>query len=695
MTTDDFLREQMERSQREQTRRRRDNQSRRRQMYFLGGILFLAMLLLGAPSLISHSSLGRSLLRQTAADYGIDATADSVRVGWITPLRITGLQVRGASGASELIVDQLDADVTVTDLLRSSFEDLGEVVLRRVNLACAMREGGCSLEDDLAAFLESDRESAGGELTLKLQEITVTVTDSVSGNAWKVTQSNADIQLDGDQTRATFAGVLSEPAGGGGSIQGSVALTQPEWRLELQSESLPLSVVSLIRRRFPEAAGSIPSQVAGDATGALRITGTADGTVQATVTAMQVRNLTAADQGVRRWSNQLATLDGDLRLENNRLMGRGLRATTDFATATIDGAFSRSFSLVGSQDNPLRWLEALDGSATAEVDLARLEQAWPGLLPLKNDAQLVSGRAVAKFDSLPLSDRGKRCQLVVRSDEIRARSRGRAVTIDPIEINAIVSNSQGHLIAEQFEWKSAFGSAIGRGDLRSGAATVDIHFGRLANLLRPIVALSAGDLAGSAKGEIRWNASQDNVWRLTGSGDAANLAFTLPGGKIFQRQSIHGDVEAVGRWGGHSLDELSSAAVTLVTQGMDIRAELLQPVRQPSAQVPIPIRIQGSGRVETLAETLAPWMPTQLHDAEGGFNLSVRGDVSAGQNRLKVAAIELTNPRFAYGNRHFSQPSVKVLFNGEYAWPEGDFRSESLTVEADALTAAVRGVASQ
>ena len=47
MTTDDFSLDQVERSQREQTRRRRDKQSRRKQLYFLGGVVALALLVFG------------------------------------------------------------------------------------------------------------------------------------------------------------------------------------------------------------------------------------------------------------------------------------------------------------------------------------------------------------------------------------------------------------------------------------------------------------------------------------------------------------------------------------------------------------------------------------------------------------------------------------------------------------------------
>ena len=693
MTTDDFLLEQMDRSQQQQTRRRREGRSRRRHVYWLGGFGVVAVMILGAPSLVSHSSIGRSMLASQLAEYDLEATAKSVRVGWITPLRVTGLNVRGASGLSELTLQRLDTELTVTDLIGSTRSDWGEIALRGVNLSCAMSEGRCSLEDDLAELLAGSSDADATTVALKLQDVTVSVTDKVAGGVWQIAQSSGDLTFQTDQTSATFAGVVSDPSGGGGSLQGSLQLADDRWQIDLQSESLPLSVVTLVRRRFAEFASTIPSQVGGDATGSLRIAGRPDGVIEASLKGVQVRNLTAAESQSRLWTNQLATIDGELVLTEDRVIGRQLRATTDFASATINGAFSRSVSLVGASDNPVRWLEGLEGAAIAEIDLPALDRAMPGLLPLKQGAELVSGRAVAELNSLPASGGQRRSQLVVRSDQVRARASGRAVVIDPIQLKAVVAADQDHLTAEEFQWTSAFASAVGKGDLRSGSANVEIDFGRLSSTLRPIIDLARTSLDGSAQGNIRWNASPDDVWRLSGSGNATNLVITLPGGEVIRRPSIQSDIEAVGRWGGKSLERLSEASVTFVGSGLDLRGELTEPVDNPSRTTPLAVKIHGNGRIETLAETLSPWLPAELHHAEGGFTLNVRGDLTSSQQRFRIAAIELTMPRVAYGERYFSQPNVKISFDGDYSLPSGDFKSQSLTVLSDAFSAAVRGVA--
>ena len=229
VTTDDFLLDQVERSQRHQKSRRRDSRSRRRQLYLLGGLAALVLIVLGGPSLLSHSSIGRSVVIRTLAGYGLDADVDSIRIGWITPLRVTGLTARGAAG-SQVVVQQLDMDMTATDLFGSASGEFGQIAVRGLNVVCTMADGRCSLEDDLQPLLETSGDQSATTTSLKLQDISVAVTDAATGGTWQVAQSNADVDITADRIQATFAGVLTEPSGSGGSLQGSIEFSRKALR---------------------------------------------------------------------------------------------------------------------------------------------------------------------------------------------------------------------------------------------------------------------------------------------------------------------------------------------------------------------------------------------------------------------------------------------------------------------------------
>ena len=138
METDDYLLDDLQRSQLNATRRRRWNRSRRQYRFLLLSIGFLAPLVLAAPSLISHSGIARSMLASRALAYGWTASADSLDVGWITPLSIKGLKLVGQSGETTIDIERADTALTVTDLLRFDPASVGEVSLRGVNLACTV-----------------------------------------------------------------------------------------------------------------------------------------------------------------------------------------------------------------------------------------------------------------------------------------------------------------------------------------------------------------------------------------------------------------------------------------------------------------------------------------------------------------------------------------------------------------------------
>ncbi len=698
MATDDYLMDQVERSQRHQTRRRRDGRSRRRQIYLFLGLLSLALLILAAPSLMSHTPIGRAIVARTAAGYGMNAEMHSARIGWITPLRITGLEINGEHAGSKINIDQVDSSITISQLLSGRGGDFGSLVVRGVKINSTVSEGRCSLEDDFQGLLEPSDQPGSTSGLIQVRDGSLTVSDATTGQTWTLKQSNVDVDIDADQLQASFDGVLADPAGAGGSLQGSFSIDPTDnpaatgWQLDLEAQSLPLSVVSLIRLRFPTATASLPTQFTGDASGAIQVAGLSDGTIQSSVHALEVRNLVASQgqRGSRVWANSLASLSGQLVIAGDRVIGNNLTATTDFAAATLNGAFSRSFSLVGAEDNPLQWLDALDGAASVEVDLARLDDALPGVLPLRDEAQIVSGRASASVRSLP--DEGvRRSQLFVRSDAVRARAHGRAIVIEPIEVDATVANRDGVVRAEQFNLTSSFASAVGKGSMRAGQADFQIDFGRLAAMLRPVVDMSQTTLGGTARGNVRWSASDDNIWRLTGSGDASNLLISLPDGRELKRPALRADVAAVGRWGGQELEQLSSAKLTVKSDGLDLTAELARAVTNPSPERPMPIKVRGSGRIETLADTLGPWLPSGLHDAQGGFQVTADVDASSIAGQLNRGSVELSAPTIAYGDRWFHQPNLKVHFDGKYAWPSGDFHSHSLTAAGEAVSLAVKG----
>ena len=692
------------------SRMRHQRRSRRKNGLILAVLGMLASLLLGAPSILCHSSLGRSLVASSLADYGFQGRTSNIQIGWSTPLRLQGLQVDGASGFTRLSIDQIDVDVTVMDLIRGQ-SPTRHIIARGIDLQCQISDGHCSLEDDLATVLDAPSSDEPLVGHIELNDVTARISDATSGQIWNFTQAAATVDMTAEsslpQTIADFTGVLTEQGGGGGAIEGSMELTNTDWNLRLKSDSLPLSIASLVRRRFPESATGIPPVLQGDATGEIILSGGGDTLAKASIRSLSLRDLTALDGGTMDvlddgqnadgarllWQNSLATVDGDLLLTQNRLIGERLVATSDFGTIKIDGAFSRDFSWTGTSNNPMRWLEGIDGFAEIDLDLPKLQSSLPGVLPIRSDAKLASGRATASVRSLPLHperNRTKqaRSEIKIVSNQIRARARGRNVLIDPIELSGIVASHPSGVQAERFRWSSSFGQAVGQGDLKNGTADIEVDFGRLFAMLQPVIDLSDMQLSGIAKGEIRWRASQDQSWNLNGHGNAKHLLVTLPSGQRFQRNSIDGDIQATGRWTNQTLQQLAQVVVNLSSDSLVVKAELLEPVDQPSLDVPMSVGIQSSGNLETLHQIAGSWCPAALKRMTGQYEASATTTMSASAIKLKRVRARCIDPLIAYADRSFRQSSVRLFADGDFDAFHlvGD---GSVKVESEALLATV------
>ena len=698
MTTDEFILEQDERSQRQQTVQRRSARAQRQRMIVLAGLACVILLLFLTPSIVSHSSIGCSYLINYLDAQGLKADVSSVRIGWLTPLRIKDLKINGEAG-SQVAIEQLDLNLMVGDLI-SVPDDMGQINLRGVAVACSMNDGKCSLEDDFEAFLDSDSEGSPTLAVVQLHDVTISMTESVTEQRWTLTQSNASLSITPASTELSVAGVLSEPDGDHGSLQSSLKLTETvnkkignQWSLNLSCESLPISISELLLTRFPDMAISIPTKIHGDATGTISAAGNSHGSVTATLQNFEIRNLTASRDDSRAWTNERALLNGKLTLEGERVVGEALSAHTDFASATIDGAFSRSFSFTGHKDNPLQWLEAIDGNASAEVDIAALEHSLPGILPLRSGVILESGRAIAHLASIPNGNQQQK-KLHVDCDGLRAVSHGREFAIDPITLIATVSSNDGQLMAEQFEWRSAFGTAIGSGNLESGSADFKIDFGQLTSMLLPIFDMTETRFAGNAHGKVQWTSGEQDIWRLTGNGQTTNLLIQLPDGRNIQRNAMRASVKAEGRWYNNTLRELTQTNLTINSLGLDLNATLAEPINRLSQASHLPFTLKAEGRLDTMEGILNPWIPQDIKQLAGNFSAEGKALIGLNQTTVTSGAVELTEPSFQYKKRRFRQPLVKIQFDGNYNWPANTLKARSITIASDAFSLAGQGLVS-
>lgn len=700
-----------------------DNDKTTKQHIRKRGRLWLILLfgcilaIVAAPSLVCQSPLGRSLVASNLGKYGLEGSFQSVRIGWVTPVRIRGVDLLGVDGGTRMQVEQIDCNATLLKIIGGLREPV-VMTARGVVVDMTVGDGWSGLERDLAAInaatendpsddQPSDDESSSSfgpsELAIDIQNMTVKVTDAVNGEVAGLDQAKAEFKVVDGVVSGGLSAVLSDSKTGSGELEATMAFDMvgdTGTTLNAKFQGLPLHVASLVRRRFPVDAASIPEQVAGDVTGTIHLVGgthvaTGQSTWSMDAQPLEVRNFVASDPslGAQVWRNSLMTISGRAVVDQLGLHGDKMRLATDFADLSLNGDFVMPSDPV-QMANPIAWLTALDGTATGIVNLPIMIERLPGVVPLKPDTEIIAGVIHAEMVSRPNANGMRVVNASLRSDPIRARAATRNVVLEPASmVAAIEVDSAGNWRADECHLTSAFGTATLNGELANGHAKADIDLGRLASMLDPLIEMPELELAGVAVGELQWSAQPGDLWRLQGDGNATNLMISLPGGTHLHRPSMAIQVDAAGRWSAGELQELTAAELTLRSESMEVDTTLVTGVAKPSVDTLWPLRISGRGRLEVLSQFLGPWIPQSLHSLSGGFAGQTDAVIGLASGEVTSVKLKIDEPRAGWDDRLFAQSQMTIDFDGQYAWPSGNLMARSITIAGESISGAAKGMA--
>ncbi|MEM6364250.1 MAG: hypothetical protein AAF745_07480, partial [Planctomycetota bacterium] len=719
----------------ERTARRRAGRSKQTRSILAMIVLFGLLAVLAGPSLLCHSSLPHSWVATAASEAGWEVDFESLEIGWITPLRITGIKSHGLAANTAFQIDQCQTELTLMNVWAGEVQSgqFGPIDVRGVRAEIHVANQWSSLEADLSRIL--DQPANGPELTpigeVRFQDVQCTITDDVTAASWMVTQSHGEAVLNRESIEIDVSGLITQPNGNDGALAAKIWQhrgVENGVRVDLSMDTLPMSTLDLVQRRFPQS--QLPTRVTGDVSGQVSAeiqSGASD--VNLSLTQMRVQNLSAFDPvtGQRVWQNQLATLDGHLRWRPGRVMARDLSTQADFGVASIHGGFPDSLASDNGRPNPLAWLDDVDAIAEIEIDLPRLHAAFPDVLPLRDDVRVSAGRMTATIkpethseesdrrnaagrtvaDNRIVSEKRRR-KLTLRSSVIEAEvpiveanlqtTRSRPIRIAPVDFVALVSSNSQSLRAERFRLDSSFAMVEGVGELSSGNAKIQADFGKLSRVLGPLLKGDGLNIDGRIDGSVQWDAEPGGIWRLRGDGRGTDLVLVTPDGSPLEQKSLLGRVDLVGHWqpgrngSAGSLDQLQTGKLELTGDGLDATIDLVQAVREFDATRLLPLRIRSRGRIEALATMISPWLPDSLRGVRGGYDFVARGEVSgAGSARLPALDGSLTSLEVPTTSSKFRQDQIKFHFDGDAIVPQNDVLMRSFTVAGESASAAIQG----
>lgn len=246
-----------------------------RRKWLIGALALVGFLVLLAPTIISRTGVGRdAMIRAATGSCGVPIKAESIVLGWSTPLKMSNVAIGHDTSENHVHVAQIITDLTIFDLLGAGRRESREWKMSAVRVGVTFNEGSCDLFDDLNRLFKTKRSSSLlSKGQIRVQDIEIQATDAVTGGRWAFSEAEADINWQPSSVDAAFAGGITDSSGAGGGLDGTwkAAIvsrdhgagnttelsrrdtTVPEWRIDLTSDSIPISIVSRILGCLPNA----------------------------------------------------------------------------------------------------------------------------------------------------------------------------------------------------------------------------------------------------------------------------------------------------------------------------------------------------------------------------------------------------------------------------------------------------------
>ena len=250
-------------------------------------------------------------------------------------------------------------------------------------------------------------------------------------------------------------------------------------------------------------------------------------------------------------------------------------------------------------------------------------------------------------------------------DEITAiTSSGENFSVAPNTVNAKFVRENETIRAEQFDWKSKFGSASGKGDAQEGSLRFQMDLEDLTQYLSPLLDLDDWMISGDTTGDITWHASNEGQWLLDGSFQANDLS--APGTIVRNQEltKVVGRVSATGALDSAKLKSLSKLDLTLDCDQTVVHCQLAEPI--PNLNEPPNIYLNWSSKGElSLLDSLKGALDLK-NPLEGNYQASGKSVITDSEIFITESFAEIFDFQTRVADSGFREDLVQLELSGSY-----------------------------
>ncbi|MEC8474987.1 MAG: hypothetical protein VXZ38_10070, partial [Planctomycetota bacterium] len=657
--------------------------------------------LLATPTLLSKSGLAIKLLSSSLSNHRCILEAESIQVGWFTESTIKGLSLTADNDAS-LRVGVLRCDLSLLEWLTAKPNDGLQLYARDVELRSSLEKGVIPLWNEIQSLQANPHGENMGVYQINVENASAWLVENDTGKPWRLDKANLIIELDSSHCEAKIDGVFTDLRERNGSLTCETDYRfkviskdsgsqdkEAEWNVALELDSLPLTAIELTSFILPNAEISNSNFVNGDATGNVDIRCNANQEKEIHFSEVQLRDVTIRDNTKIEWTQQLAVVNGFATWTGETFQSENLSLATDIGQASIEGRFSLSSPLSEFLSPNDQSLDPFDGSVTIDINLPALTQSLPHLLPVKEGTQLTTGRVHGKLTS---GKAGQQWVTVVELmvDELTAiTTSGENFSVAPNAVNAKFVRQDENIRAEQFDWKSEFGSASGKGDAQEGSLSFQMNLEELTQYLSPLLDLDDWMLSGDATGDITWHASNEGQWLLDGSFQANDIS--APGTIVRNQEftKVAGRVSATGSLDNAKLKSLSKLDLTLDCDQTVVHCQLAEPILNLNEPPTIYMNWSSRGELsllDGLKGALDPKNPIQ-----GNYQASGKSVIKDSEIFITESFAEIFDFQTLVADSRFEEDLVQLELSGSYDWNDHHWLVHDFTLSSHSVSLRAKG----
>ncbi len=663
------------------------NWSKLRPLMVVTGLIFLVIML---PSIAAQTPLLSWGVAQATANLNGKVSVGSASLGWFSPIVLKEVEVVDAEGAPVAEIPSIRVSQSLLGLIGNS-ANLGTVEINQPVVHVTVSEGKSNLEQ-LLPSVESPSETEGdGASTprtyrLVVRQGTVHLADGNSSRAWTLEDLAADVDFRDTAVPApcTFSASLRDREQMG-VMQGKGTLpTGPgEAKFSVVTKGIPLGAAELVGARMGQ-----PIVAQGELNGQVDLISSPNGPsvfCNLEASGIQMRSLNSA-RGAG-WSDGTLRVTGEVGLAGSHTLAKQFTLTTDWAQVLINGRIPTSLT-AGSSPNasPANVLGQEPWELRGTVDIARLANAFPELLQIREDVQLQEGRVTLNLTNQ--FDTGKSSlQASAIVSNIVAIVNGRhADWQQPLELSAAISMPGDQLQLDAVLCRSSFLTAEGKTNGPHTDVRFSIDGNRLASDLSRFVDLDGSQFAGTLDGSLQIQNNGGGRVGLSAVAHGTDVKWMQDSQVIFAQPKLDTQMQS-------NIVLQNSAIQQIESFNASLRAGTSTLTAQTSTAVVLgddtiwPLKLQLQGAVEPI------WMQlrglTGFGDFQIGGNGMVLAKLALGTNQWLIEGVnvDLDNFNLVGPATQVHEKKLRVEGSALVDWAAQHFSSKQFTVVGTTISA--------